>query len=192
MASVKSTKQVFLKDMTVNADMKVNGSITGARREVLRQSVFGTTRTLDVAESGALVLLDADAVTTITLPRVTASDIGISYTFLESLASDEARKIQCGDADDLLVGGVTLGFDGASTDATGTYAFISTGAADFAMSFNDDLTNGAGGLGSIVTVTAILTGNTGTGDADKLVWAVEGRMVAQAENSNGSAIFTTT
>ena len=172
-----------------------NGEIN-SRRQVIRQTAAtdwnDAAYALTTAQSGALVLFDKDEITTVTLPAITATDIGTTFTFLETLASDTLRKIVCAYDDDLFVGGITLGFDAVSTDSTGTIAFLPTGAADYAIAFDDDATNGAGGLGSMVTVTAILTGNTGAGGGDKLVWAVEGRMIAQAENSTGAAIFTTT
>ena len=64
------------------------------RREVLRQSDDSNTAiTLTVAQSGALVLLDENEAYAITLPAVTINDIGVNYTFLETVASNTDRTI---------------------------------------------------------------------------------------------------
>ena len=52
------------------------------------------------------------------------------------------------------------------------------------------MANGAGGVGSVVTLTAIVAGNTGSGGGAKLVWAVTGQMFTADPNSDGTAIFT--
>ena len=77
-----------------------------------------------------------------------------------------------------------------STSESGAIAFVSTGGTDVQLTFDDNATNGAGGLGSQVTCTAVLAGNTESGGGAKLVWAVEGSLIAQAENATGAAIFT--
>lgn len=166
--------------------------IRGGYKEVLRQTVFTTAKTLTAAESGAIVLLDKDEATTITLPAVTADDIGINYTFIETVASNTLRKIVTAYDNDYLVGGVTNSFDGAKTDgSTGGVAFVSAGSTDTTITLgDDDLANAGGGLGATVTVTAILTGNTADGGGAKLVWAVVGNKVAQAENDTGAAFFS--
>lgn len=166
------------------------GELNGYRRPVLRQTVFTTTTTLTTADSGSVILLDKDEATAITLPAIGANDIGVTYTFIQTVASNNDRTINTAYDNDYFVGGVTLNFDGASTDSTGTYAFITAGSTDVQITFDDDLPNAAGGVGSQVTCTAVLTGNTASGGGAKLVWAVEGSMIAQAENSNGTAIFT--
>lgn len=165
--------------------------IRGGYKEVLRQTVFTSTKSLSAAESGAIVLLDKDEATTITLPAVTAADIGINYTFIETVVSNNLRKIVTKYDNDYLVGGVTNSFDGASTDSQGTVAFVSAGGTDTTITLgDDDLANAGGGLGATVTVTAILTGNTGAGGGSKLVWAVVGSKIAQAETDTGAAFFS--
>lgn len=173
-------------------NVAIAGELTGCRREVLRQTVFTTATELTVAQSGALVLLDKDEATTITLPAVTSSDIGVTYTIMETAASNEARKIVTKYNNDYFVGGVTNSFDGAKTDGSeGGIAFVSTGGTDTTINLaKDDETNAGGGLGAIVNITAVLTGNTGAGGGAKLVWAVTGNKVAEAENDTGAAFFS--
>ena len=181
--------ELILKKLEAGS-VECAGTMTGAKREVLRQTVVGAARTLDTSESGALILLDKDEACAFTLPAIGSGDIGCTFTFIETVVSDTDRTVNTAFDNDYFVGGVTLNFDAASTDSTGTIAFVSTGGTDIQLTFDDNLTNGAGGLGSQVTCTAVLAGNTAADGGAKLVWAVEGSMVAQAENANGSAIFS--
>ena len=181
--------ELILKKLEAGS-VECAGTMTGAKREVLRQTVVGAARTLDTSESGALILLDKDEACAFTLPAIGSGDIGCTFTFIETVVSDTDRTVNTAFDNDYFVGGVTLNFDAASTDSTGTIAFVSTGGTDIQLTFDDNLTNGAGGLGSQVTCTAVLAGNTESGGGAKLVWAVEGSMIAQAENATGAAIFT--
>tara|TARA_Y100000310_G_scaffold256487_1_gene264305 strand:+ start:233 stop:814 length:582 start_codon:yes stop_codon:yes gene_type:complete len=173
-------------------DLAMGGSsLRGTRRKVLRQTVFGAARTLTVAESGALILLDEDAVTNITLPIITSSDyIGVSYEFLETVVSDNARGIHTSWPADHFVGGVSNLFDAAG-DTDVLVTFVSAGATDTIITLGDDnLANAGGGLGANVTLTAVLTGNVANGGGAKLVWAVTGTKIAQAATDTGAAFFT--
>ena len=176
---------------TFTGGLVVDGTITGHQREVLRQTVFTTTTELTVAQSGALVLLDKNEATQITLPPITANDIGVTYTIIETVVSDLLRKIVTKYDNDYFVGGVTNLFDAAKTDgSTGGVAFVSAGGTDTTIILGDDnLANSGGGLGATVVLTAVLAGNTGAGGGAKLVWAVTGNKIAQAENDTGAAFF---
>ena len=163
------------------------------RQEVLRQSDDSDTAiTLTVAQSGALVLFDENEAYTITLPAITTADIGVHYTFMETVVSDLLRKIVTAYDNDYYVGGVTNTFDAAKTDgSTGGIAFVSAGGTDTIITLGDDnLANAGGGLGANVTLTAVVTGNTGAGGGAKLVWAVQGNKIAQAEADTGAAFFS--
>jgi hypothetical protein len=160
------------------------------KREVLRQTVFTTAKTLTVAESGALILMDKNEATTITLPAITANDIGVNYTFIQTVVSDLLRKIVTPYDDDHYVGGVTNLFDAAG-DTDVAVQFVSAGATDTIITLGDNnLANAGGGLGAIVELTAVLTGNTADGGGAKLVWAVTGNKVAQAITDTGAAFFS--
>jgi hypothetical protein len=176
-------------------ELSLGGStLSGLKREVIRQTTAtgwnDSAYSLTISQSGALILFDKDEATTVTLPAITSSDLGTTFAFLETIASNTARKVQSAYDNDYLIGGVALNFDGASTDSTGTYAFIKAGATERAITFDDNIANGAGGVGSVITVTAVLAGNTGAGGGSKFVWAIEGTMVAVAENSGGAQIFS--
>ena len=160
-------------------------------KKVIRQSSdTDTARTLTVEESGAYVLLDENEAYTITLPKITASDIGTTFTFIETVVSNNLRSIVTAYDNDYYVGAVANLFDGAKTDgSTGGKALAVPGGTTTTIKFDDDLNNAGGSLGSWVTVTAILTGNTAAGGGAKLVWAVQGVMAAKTENGTGAAFF---
>lgn len=158
------------------------------QRRILRASDFtGDAYTLTVGDSGKIILLDEDAATTITLPQVTAGDIGITYTIIETVASNNDRTINTAFDNDYWVGGVA---NLPTAAESGAKTFVPAGATDTQITFDDNLTNGAGALGSFVRCTAILTGNTADGGGAKLVWLVEGVMGTADANGTGAAIFT--
>ena len=160
------------------------------RQEVLRQSDDSNTAiTLTVAQSGALMLLDENEAYTITLPAITQADIGVHYTFMETVVSDTLRKVVTAYDNDYLVGGVVNAFDAAG-DTDVLIGFVSAGATDTTIVVSDgNLANAGGGLGGIVTLTSVLTGNIADGGGAKLVWAVTGKKVAQAITDTGAAYF---
>ena len=160
------------------------------RREVLRQSDDSDTAiTLTVAQSGAIMLLDENEAYTITLPAITTGDIGVSYTIMETVVSDLLRKVVTPYDNDYLVGGVVNAFDAAG-DTDVMIGFVSAGATDTTIIVSDgNLANAGGGLGGIVTLTAVLSGNGAYGGGAMLVWAVTGKKVAQAITDTGAAYF---
>ena len=75
------------------------------RQQVLRQSNDSDTSiTLTVAQSGALMLYDEDEAYAITLPAITSGDIGVNYTFMETIASNNDRTIDTAYDNDYYVG----------------------------------------------------------------------------------------
>jgi hypothetical protein len=189
-SAVEITGKAATTALNVTAgDVKIAGALTGYRKEVLRQTVFTTAIELTVAQSGALVLLDKNEATTITLPPITSADIGVTYTIMQTVISDLLRKIVTKYDNDYFVGGVTNLFDAAG-DTDDAVQFVSAGGTDTTIVLGDnDLANAGGGLGAMVTLTAILTGNTGASGGAKLVWAVTGNKVAQALTDTGAAFF---
>ena len=113
---------------------------------------------------------------------------------METIASNTDRNINTAYDNDYFVGSLVVlpsAVWGSGTAQDGLAANIVANAAnDVQITFDDDLANGAGGVGSIVNLTAIVTGNTGAGGGAKLVWAVTGQMFTADPNSNGTAIFT--
>lgn len=181
--------ELILKRLDVK-DLEVSGGLQGQRCPVLRQTVFTTARTLSVQESGALVLMDKNEATTITLPQIAAADIGVTYTFMQTVVSDLLRKVVTAYDNDYLVGGVNNLFDAAG-DTDVAVQFVSAGATDTTITLGDNnLANAGGGLGATVTLTAVLTGNVAASGGAKLVWVVTGNKVAQAITDTGAAFFS--
>ena len=179
-------------------DLAMGGAnLSGVNQEVIRQTTADgwndAAVTLTVAQSGALILLDKDEATTVTLPAITSADIGVNYTFVEALASDNLRSIITAYDDDCIIGGFGLHFDGASTDSTGTIAFksIVVGDAIVRFKFDDNLANGGGGVGSTIKLTAIAAGNTGAGGGDKAAWLLTGNVVGVNEAATGAGFVAT-
>ena len=164
------------------------------RREVLRQSDDSNTAiTLTVAQSGSLVLFDEDEAYAITLPAITINDIGVNYTFMETVASNNDRTIDTAYNNDYYIGGVHIlpsaAWAAGTAQDDGVFG-LSAGGTDVQITFDDDLANGAGHVGSWVKVTAVLAGNVGAGGGAKLVWAVCGNMGTADPNGTGAAVFT--
>ena len=168
--------------------------ISNSQREVIRQSDDDDTAiTLTTSQSGALVLLDEDEAYAITLPAITSSDIGVHYTFMETVASSNDRTIDTAYDNDYYVGGVHVlptAAWGSGTAQDGGVFGLAAGATDVQITFDDNLANGAGHVGSWVDLVAVLTGNTASGGGAKLVWSVTGNMGTADPNGTGAAIFT--
>ena len=169
-------------------------TFVGQRRKVLRSSDFTSNAyTLTVGDSGCVVLLDEAPANTITLPAITAGDIGVTYTIVQTLASSNDNVINTAYNNDYFVGSLMMlpsAVWASGTAQDGLAPSVIAGATDTQLTFDDNLTNGMGGVGSTVTLTAVLTGNTGAGGGSKLVWMVEGSVFAADPNSDGTAIFT--
>ena len=168
--------------------------ISNSQREVIRQSDDDDTAiTLTTSQSGALVLLDEDEAYAITLPAITSSAIGVHYTFMETVASSNDRTIDTAYDNDYYVGGVHVlptAAWGSGTAQDGGVFGLAAGATDVQITFDDNLANGAGHVGSWVDLVAVLTGNTASGGGAKLVWSVTGNMGTADPNGTGAAIFT--
>jgi len=165
----------------------------GHRRQVLRQTVFTTAKTLTVEESGALILLDKDEATTITLPAITVNDIGVEYTFLETVGSNNARSIATAYNNDYYIGSLMMlpSAVWASGTAQDDAAFdVIAGSTDKTLTLDGNGSNTAGGVGCMIVLTAVLTGNTAAGGGAKFVWAVTGRIFTSDPDSTAVNVFT--
>ena len=165
------------------------------RQQVLRQSSdTDTAITLTTAQSGALVLFDEDEAYAITLPAITAADIGVNYTFMETIASNNDRTIDTAYDNDYYVGSLVLlpsAVWASGTAQDGLAAnIVANAGSDVQITFDDNLANGAGGVGSLVKLTAVIAGNVASSGGAKLVWALTGQMFSSDPNSDGTAVFT--
>ena len=168
--------------------------LVGHRRKVLRSSDFTSdAKVLTAADSGAVILLDEAAANTITLPQITAADIGWTCTIVQTIASNNDNTVNTAYNNDYFIGSLMMlpsAVWAAGTAQDGLATSVIPGSTDTQLTFDDNLANGMGGVGSSVTITAILTGNTGAGGGSKMVWLVEGCVYTADPNSNGTAIFT--
>ena len=160
------------------------------RREIIRQTDSDATTTLTVAQSGVLVLLDEDTSDNwaITLPAITSVDIGVTYEFFQTVASNYTRTVTTAYDNDYFIGGVVNVFDAAG-DTDVLVGHVSTGSTDTSLRFDDNDSNAGGGVGARVVLTAILAGNTASGGGSKFVLAVSGNKVAQAITDTGADFF---
>jgi len=190
------TKNGTTGAVTTTLDIDTSGNITttgyvAEQKRVIRQTTADGWNdgavTLTTAQKGSIILLDKDEATVVTLPAITSSDIGVYYTFIETVASDNARSIVTAYDNDYWVGGLVVGTTPAES---GSKSFVPAGGTDTTITFDDNLANGMGALGSTVTLTSVLTGNTGAGGGAKLVWAVSGHVGTSDANGDGTAIFT--
>lgn len=181
-------------NLSVAGDTTLSGKFAGHRRLVIRQADFtANARTLTVAESGALVLLDTDAATAVTLPAITASDIGVTYTVMQTISSEADRVVNTAYDNDFYTGAVVLlpsdpWASGAAQD--GLDIFCRTAGSDGQITFDDAKPDAAGNVGSSITVTAILTGNVEAGGGSKYVWSVTGAMATADPDSSGGSVFS--
>ena len=178
-------------------ELALGGSrLNGLQREVISQNTSfggGGPHALTVSQSGSLILLDKDEGTALQLPAITAADIGTTYTFVETLASNNLRSVVTQYDDDCIIGGFAMPFDAALAADGGHvgHKAIVVGDAIVRLQFDDNATEGGGAVGACITVTAIAAGNTGAGGGDKAVWVVEGQMVAQHEGATGAGFVAT-
>ena len=189
------------KKVTFGGEVAFLGAQSGIKKEVIRQT-DGTISwndgdyALTVSQSGATILFDKDEATTVTLPAITAADIGITYTFVETVASNNARKIITKWDEDNFIGSIVLlpsavWAAGTAQDDLDIFCTADT-SQDNTILFDDNETNGAGAVGSKITLTAVVTGNTADGGGDKSVWLVSGYMGTADPNSSGAAVFSHT
>jgi len=179
--------------LEVSKELTVGGAFSQHRQVILQSTYTGwndTALALTKTANGAIILFDKNQETTVTLPAVTTADIGMSFTFVETVASDNARKIVTKYDKDYWVGGVNVGTTGVETAAKGWIPVGSTDRLFTTITFKDNLTDGVGALGSTVTVTAIFAGNTATGGTSKLCWLIQGTMGTADVGGDGTDIFT--
>lgn len=125
------------------------GGVFGGKANVLTSS--GNT-TITEAMSGATLLFDAAAVA-FTLPAITASNIGMYYDFVTTVASTSAQSVTAGAAD-LMTGGITLYDDTAAyNSATRDLVNVKPTGTFLVCSMNGTTTGGK--IGTRLRFTAI-------------------------------------
>lgn len=129
------------------------------KREVVNATAATT---LTAAQAGALVLWNAAAGFTITLPAITAETIGIWFEFaVATTVTSSNHKLITGDAADFLLGEV-LTYTTATASPAG---FAFNGSTHIACTMNGTTTGGI--IGTKLKVTAI----------SATQWVIEGAIV---------------
>ncbi len=167
-------------------ELNMNGATwKGTRRPVT--TITATKSDLAVGDSGTMYLLDAADETgavTITLPQLSTALVGTTYTFCVTDPSDSGFLIQTGDltdtTGDMYIGGITLSSDAVSSTSNAPNGrIVAPGANDAVIHLDGNLANSGGEVGTTITVTAV----------SATQWYVEGVVVTDDADSNGTALF---
>ena len=144
----------------------------------------GTALNLTAADTGKnyTLMADSDAQVVITLPTLTADMNGTEYLFYIAETSTGGYQFNCGVDTDAFKGYLVLGTASGAQDANGL--FRACGSSMDRISIKSGETNGGGGEGSMLRMTAVV-GSLG-------IWGVEGCILTADVDSDGSALFVNT
>ena len=127
---------------------------------------------------------DETAAVTITLPELSTGLVGTHYTFAVNDASNLGFLIQTGDltdtSGDMFIGGIILSSDAVSSTSNAPNGrIVAPGANDAVIHLDGNLANSGGEVGTPIKCTAVSATN----------WYVEGVVVTDDADSNGTALF---
>ena len=185
MPKVTYTSQRGLIQETGSEDVNLSGQgvLSGQLREVITAA---TTTNLTADQSGALVLLavGSNAATTINLPSLSASLIGVWYEFAHTVLNTGAYTIKRGnEGTDVLIGGLFGASDAASNSgANANGKFIAPGGSDDTITIDDGGTESDAALGTNFKVIAV----------SATQWYVEGQFLTDTEANTLANIFSNT
>ena len=194
MAEKSCVKDLSTQNLEVKKSCFLNGKLQGNKIPILRATDFGSLKNLDVSESGSIILLDfsSGGEISIYLPEITSNDIGVNYTFIQTVDVDYNTNhyIRTKYNNDKFVGGVKLLHDGTVSTNNDTNAknFVSSNNKKIIL-LSGSKSSSAEGIGCYIKCVAILEGNTSSTSDDKLVWAVTGQCTIGDSNGSGSTIF---
>lgn len=118
-----------------------------------RGMAAGSTKLLTANDSGAIVLLDTAAGSTVTLPAGSTCAVGTNFTFVvTTLATSNNHIVKVANASDIMVGKI-LTVDTDTTDAAGWFA---TAAASDTITLNRS-TTGSVRTGETITAVYVAT-----------------------------------
>lgn len=140
--------------LAVTGTSTLGGAVNYKRQVTDTGGEYATPVVLTEAQSGRILLVDDATGLQFTLPIITASNIGMHFTFLVTVTiTSNAFTVTAGEAGDLYYGGVAiLDFDAAYTAPQGAY-HAPDGADDIILTMNGSTTGGV--KGTKVTFTAI-------------------------------------
>ena len=168
-------------------NLQVGGQLSGFRKKT--ESITAA-KMIHETESGGLFQINvaANAAADITLPAITAGNVGITYGFFLGTANTGALRIVTSTTDDVtgdvFVGSLLNMTSAASgTGASGVMAVV-PGADDNAIVLDENLTNAAVQVGSYVECTAF----SYSSDAHSK-WIVNGYIINDTATGTGAALF---
>ena len=194
MAEKSCVKDLSTQNLEVKKSCFLNGKLQGNKIPIIRATDFGSLKNLDVSESGSIILLDfsSGGEISIYLPEITSNDIGVNYTFIQTVNGDYDFRnyIRTEYNNDKFVGGLKLLHNGTLSTNNDTNAknFVSFNN-ETAIMLSDSKLTAAGGIGCYIKCVAILEGNTSSTSDDKLVWAVTGQVASAGASSSGQALL---
>ncbi len=153
-----------------------------ARINVINQPAAATTAlTLKVSESGSLFLFDVVPTTlfTVTLPVITALDIGTYFDFAVTLTASTPRNVDCGAGATFIGGGMITTTTGTTTAGSGQQ-FVASSGADNRLVIDDNAT-GEMTIGSTWRFIAIST----------TVWAMADATIVTGDSPTPGDLFAT-
>ena len=161
------------------------GRDVGPRRKV--EDITSATTVLTAAQSGTIftVSVAGNSATTITLPAITATNLGTEYEFFVAVENTGGIDILTASTDDT-TGDVFLGALTSHTDAAenGAIGYIIAGGDVNQINLTGAEVNGAGEVGCYVRCVAV---SFSSGGHSK--WQVTGLLGTDDPNGNMSTIF---
>ena len=176
----------------ISANVGTSGSVVaaigrdvGPRRKV--EDVTGQTNVLTAAQSGTIFTVNvaSNAATTLTLPAITATNLGTEYEFFVGTENTGGIDILTASTDDT-TGDVFKGALTSHTDAAenGAIGYIIAGADANQINLTGAEVNGAGEVGCYVRCVAVKFDGSGHSQ-----WQVTGLLGTDDPNGNMSTIF---
>ena len=168
-------------------NLHMGGQLSGFRKKT--ESITAA-KLVHETESGGLFQINvaADADADITLPAITAGNVGITYGFSLGTANSGALRIVTSTISDttgdVFVGSLLNMTSAASgTGAAGVMAVV-PGGDDNAIVLDEDLTNAAVQVGSYIECTAFSYSADGHSK-----WMVNGYIINDTATGTGAALF---
>ena len=156
----------------------------GPRRKV--ETITTATNNLTDGQSGTLfVLNDTGDACTITLPEITAANIGVTYEFILQGENADGYTIKTGDANDttgdIFIGGLAYLHPDADQTAQ---LFVQAADNDAQIVLDSNLANGGGEIGTQIVCTAVAFDGTAHSH-----WAISGIVATHLSGGTGAAVL---
>lgn len=175
-------------DLTVGSNVDLKGSATLKGHRTAVSSISADTA-MSVADSGGVFQINAAGAVVITLPEITANNLGVNYKFYIGAITGDASKIKTATNDDttgdVFSGSLLNITNAANGPASGAVMALVPGADEGVINLDEDLTNAGVQVGSYIECTAFSFSSDGHS-----VWLLNGYIITDLNASNGSALFS--